>query len=59
MGKCKELYTDIMDLYFDEGLAPVEIADKLNVPVSLVIDIVSMSPLACEPLKDENAEKTE
>lgn len=59
MGKCKELFTDIMDLYFDEGMYPRDIAEQLNVPLSLVLDTVSLSPLACEPLEDTNAEKTE
>ena len=53
MSRIKDLFMDITYLYFDEGLTPAEIADNLNVPLSLVIDTVSMSPLADEEMNEK------
>jgi len=41
MGKMKELYTEVHDLY-REGMAPVDIATKLNIPLDMVFGVLNM-----------------
>jgi len=41
MGKMKELYQDIVDLLDDSENTPLIIANKLNVPVEMVLDVMS------------------
>ena len=47
MGKMKELYTEVNDLY-REGMAPVDIATKLNIPLDMVFGAFGMQT----PAKD-------
>jgi hypothetical protein len=41
MAKMKELYQDIVDLLDDSENTPMLISKKLNVPVEMVLDVMS------------------
>ena len=41
MGRMKDLYMEVHDLY-REGMAPVDIATKLNIPLDMVFGALGM-----------------
>jgi len=41
MGKMKELYQDIVDLLDDSENTPLIISKKLEIPVEMVLDVMS------------------
>jgi len=41
MGKMKDLYMEVHDLH-REGMAPVDIATKLNIPLDMVFGALGM-----------------
>jgi hypothetical protein len=47
MGKMKELHMEVNDLYRG-GMAPVEIANRLNIPLDMVFGALGMQTPAKE-----------
>lgn len=47
MGRMKDLYMEVHDLY-REGMAPVDIATKLNISLDMVFGALGMQTLSKE-----------